>query len=275
MNDTSQQLTIAQADPDAVEIGNLYRRGMLASVPYLSEAGERLYQKKQALGHKKWLPWLEANKDALGFGDPRTAQRLIKARKYGVNVEYDKDEALRINRLVWGNNARGTTGSGHDQWFTPHEHIARARDVMGGIDCDPASEPEAQKIVQAATFYTEADNGLRQPWHGRVWLNWPYSKSEEFAKKLNAEVRAGHVTEAICLTHNYTDTGWFQDQLATICSAICLTRGRVEFIEGDKFSDCTQGQVFSYIGNNTQRFAQVFRSVGRVFFPEEIEPCPR
>jgi hypothetical protein len=46
--------------------------------------------------------------------------------------------------------------------------------------------------------------------------------------------------------------------------AICFTRGRVKFYEGDKIADPTQGQVFSYFGDDVSRFAQVFQAVGFV-----------
>ena len=47
---------------------------------------------------------------------------------------------------------------------------------MGGIDLDPASCAEANKIVQAKQFYSQRDDGLKQPWFGRIWLNPPYGR---------------------------------------------------------------------------------------------------
>ena len=39
-------------------------------------------------------------------------------------------------------------------------------------------------------------------------------------------------TTAIMLTHNYSDTAWFQDA-AALADAICFTRGRVRFVDPD------------------------------------------
>jgi hypothetical protein len=102
-------------------------------------------------------------------------------------------------------------GTGDNQWFTPEQYIEAAREVMGGIDLDPASHPIAQQIVRAARFLTPDDDGLKQEWHGRVWLNPPYSQPliGQFIDKLIVEMAGGRVTEAILLTHNYTDTAWF------------------------------------------------------------------
>ena len=77
---------------------------------------------------------------------------------------------------------------------------------------------------------------------------------------------AGRVTAAILLTHNYTDTSWFHEA-AGLADAICFTRGRVKFYEGDNIAAPTQGQAFSYFGDDTNRFANVFQSVGFVVVP--------
>jgi hypothetical protein len=59
----------------------------------------------------------------------------------------------------------------NDEWFTPAKYIAAARAVLGGIDLDPASNAIAQATVRAGRYYSKDDDGLAQPWHGRVWLN--------------------------------------------------------------------------------------------------------
>ena len=80
---------------------------------------------------------------------------------------------------------------------------------------------------------------------------------------------AGRVTAAIVLTHNYTDTRWFRE-LKSVADAICFTYGRVRFYELDEdgnkdIAPCSQGQAFTYIGNDVERFAKVFEGEGRGF----------
>lgn len=149
-------------------------------------------------------------------------------------------------------------GTGENEWYTPQEYIEAARDCLGTIELDPASSEYAQQTVSAENYYTIEDNGLCQDWHGKVWLNPPYSQPDisHFAEKMASEYEAGNVSEAIMLTHNYTDTGWFH-RAASAASAILLTRGRIGFVnpEGEKASP-TQGQAFFYYGNDVEAFAK-------------------
>jgi hypothetical protein len=67
-------------------------------------------------------------------------------------------------------------GSATNEHPTPVDIVERARSLMGGIDCDPASCAEFNERVRATTFYGIADDGLVQTWHGRVFLNPPGGK---------------------------------------------------------------------------------------------------
>lgn len=57
--------------------------------------------------------------------------------------------------------------------FTPREVVAAARKTLGGIDLDPASCAKANKRIKAKQFFSVEDDGLTQPWRGRVFVNPP------------------------------------------------------------------------------------------------------
>jgi phage N-6-adenine-methyltransferase len=159
-------------------------------------------------------------------------------------------------------------GTGQIEWYTPPEWIEPARAVLGGIDLDPASSEVAQRTVKAKRFFTIDDDGLRQEWHGpRIWLNPPYSRDliPEFVSKLVTEHDAGRVEAAIMLTHNYTDTAWFQ-KAGSRASAICFPRGRMKFLDpdGNRSGTPTQGQALFYFGNNVESFIKHFAPLGLV-----------
>lgn len=156
--------------------------------------------------------------------------------------------------------------SGNNEWYTPAEYIEAAREVMGGIDLDPASNPIANEVVKATKFYTAEDDGLKQEWFGRVWLNPPYAQPllTQFCEKLADSVSKGQVTEACVLVNNATETTWFQ-LLASYTSAICFIRGRVKYWTPDRKTNTPlQGQAIHYIGPNEKRFIKRFSKIGLV-----------
>lgn len=175
---------------------------------------------------------------------------------------------MRAAELQTAANHRAE-GTGDNEWFTPPDYVEAARLVLEDIDLDPATHPQAQQQIKAANFFTKANDGLKQDWHGRVWLNPPYARGEiaAFVEKLVDEITVGHVTSAILLTHSYTDTEWFH-RAASIVQAICFTRGRVKFVD-DTGIICapTQGQAFFYYGPDVDVFEATFSSFGFVVTP--------
>jgi ParB family chromosome partitioning protein len=158
-----------------------------------------------------------------------------------------------------------TQNTGNNEWYTPSEYIEAAREVMGGIDLDPASSEIANRNVKATRCYTEEDNGLEQVWAGRVWMNPPYAQPlmGQFAKKLAEECASGRVTEAVVLVNNATETQWCTD-LVSVSTAVCFPKGRIRFWApggGDK-SAPLQGQAVFYAGNNPSNFIERFVEFG-------------
>jgi phage N-6-adenine-methyltransferase len=197
------------------------------------------------------------------------ARHATKEEQRKIISACDAKEILAAAKAIKNRSQKGTTGTGDNEWYTPEEYLDAARSVLGVFDLDPASSKAAQKLVKAERFYSEEDDGLSQQWNGRVWLNPPYAQPHivNFIAKLLSEIKASNVSEAILLTHNYTDTEWFHTA-ASACRAICFTRGRIKFWNpnGDVAAP-TQGQAFFYFGDNPKKFAEVFASIGVVLLP--------
>jgi hypothetical protein len=239
---------------------------MESVVDYAIQCGQLLIEQKARLKHGEWKPWVEANCE-FSF---RAAQKYMQ-------VSSQKRTAMRFSSLQQAlgyDNRKGNhlaQGTGENEWYTPADYVQLANRVMGDIDLDPASSIEANETVKAEKIYTAEDDGLIQPWHGRIWLNPPYSRDlmPAFVDKLIAEYSAGHVSEAILVSHNNTETKWFQS-LAQVCTAVCFPAKRVKFYRGDDVAAPVNGQVFFYLGNRSDLFATEFGYLGVVMVPTHV-----
>jgi hypothetical protein len=175
-----------------------------------------------------------------------------------------------------------TGSSKSNEWYTPAHIIELAREVLGSIDLDPASSPEANETVKATSYCTAQEDGYSQPWGGKddpitVWLNPPYGKEEgeretnamRWSRKLIIEHDAGHVKAAILLVKAALGYEWFEQLWYDYPT--CLLRKRLSFVRPDGSDDgeAKHATALIYLGEDIDRFRSAFRSIGRVILPEE------
>jgi hypothetical protein len=170
------------------------------------------------------------------------------ARTKALNVELTTAGVLYLARSRQICTALFSSKS--QEWYTPSVYVEAAREVLGGIDLDPAS--------------SAADDGLAQPWAGRVWLNPPYAgQGPRFVAKLIEEYEQGHVTAAVLLVAaTGTSTQWFRLLWGY---TLCFTDHRLNFTRADGFQGSTvHGSIFVYLGPYPHKFAAVFSKFGAV-----------
>lgn len=109
-----------------------------------------------------------------------------------------------------------------DTWFTPKYFF----DALGKFDLDPCTQ-SFRPFDTAAYHYEEdrGDDGLKEKWFGRVWLNPPYGKNTRHW--LNRLREHGN---GIALVFTAFETSWGQDHAKT-ADGIFLLAGRVSFID--------------------------------------------
>jgi hypothetical protein len=185
------------------------------------------------------------------------------------------------------------------EWYTPKPIVEAAREVMGAIDLDPASHAEANEIVQAARFYTEAENGLVLPWFGRIMHNPPGGLVDEFWKKAMAERERYAQLVWVGYSLEQLQTLQVGNDVTPLDFATCFTNRRIAFVENaakkaarivkllakgeapgapaaarkvaaniragkEPPNSPSHSNYISYIGNQAERFRDVFSRFGRV-----------
>ena len=160
------------------------------------------------------------------------------------------------------------TSSETDEWSTPPHYIGLAKQVMGAIDLDPASNALAQQWIEAETYYTIKDNGLMQPWFGRLWLNPPYGNQVRlWTEKALHCYENGAIREGILLVKPAVGSKWYQRLSKQLLR--CEPDERIKFInaQGQTQSSPVHGNTLFYLGKNRERFQAVFSDLGTISVP--------
>jgi hypothetical protein len=122
-------------------------------------------------------------------------------------------------------------------WNTPAYLVEIARSVLGTIDLDPASDAQANLVVQATHYFTVADDGLSQEWAGQVFLNPPGGEVAPFWRKACASFLSQDIESLFWV-------GYSLEQLQTLqrvpaawtpltAHALCIPRTRIAFVENE------------------------------------------
>lgn len=117
-------------------------------------------------------------------------------------------------------------GWSSDDWATPASLVRELETEFGDFSLDPCCHPATAK---AKRFYTREDDGLAQPWFGRVFLNPPYSGPRPWLERAVSATKIGEAELVVALLPAAVDTGWFHDVVLPHAELRWL-RGRVRFI---------------------------------------------
>jgi hypothetical protein len=164
-----------------------------------------------------------------------------------------------------------------DLWFTPCYILEMARQVLGSIDLDPASDARANEDVKASAYITESQCGLSTPWRaGSVWLNPPggkignRSRTGLFWERLMAHRSSGVMTHALFMAFSAEALQNTQGRAHPPMMAFpfCIPAKRIKFVSrGVEKCQPSHSNAIVYVPgtiDKTETFKDVFSSIGCV-----------
>lgn len=120
---------------------------------------------------------------------------------------------------VW-QHARAADGK--DEWLTPPEIIKS----LGVFDLDPCA-PVKRPWDMAKTHFTVENDGLKQEWFGRVFMNPPYSRDvlPTWLSRMSMQ------NNGIALIFARTETAAFDEYVWNAADSVLFLKGRLHFYD--------------------------------------------
>lgn len=219
-----------------------------------------------------------SEKQARALSPLRDDPDALRGAWQEAHERYDKPTAEDVREVVteWREPATEPpavhqllTSSASVEWFTPGRYIEVVRELLGGIDLDPASCEQANRIVGAGRYFTEADDGFTKPWLARsVFLNPPYSRRDGesnqslWSARLLFDYQQGNVKEAVLLVNAVPAERWWRPLWDF---PVCFPDHRIRFYSPDgEPQSPTHSNAFVYLGPQIDRFIDLFSAVGVV-----------
>jgi site-specific DNA-methyltransferase (adenine-specific) len=114
------------------------------------------------------------------------------------------------------------------EWRTDPVVFADLSAKYGPFDLDPCATSENAKCPR---YFTKEDDGLSQPWTGRVFVNPPYGRSLAAWMRKAWESSRTTAELVVCLVPARVDTHWFHDYACR--GEVTFLRGRLKFGAGE------------------------------------------
>ena len=115
-----------------------------------------------------------------------------------------------------------------DDYWTP-SWIFEAMGIR--FDLDVCAPPGGIPWIPADRYFTKADDGLAQPWEGRVWMNPPFSAPRPWVDRF-----LGH-RNGVALVP-IPKSGWFESVWNDVDAAIAMDGTRLsKFYRSNKCTD--------------------------------------
>lgn len=167
-----------------------------------------------------------------------------------------------------------------DLWYTPRSIITRVRNVLGAIELDPASDPIANRRVEAKCILTRDTDGLETPWPPArtVFCNPPGGKTRNRSNVALFWQRMMEYRE-VCPTFDHgiflafsieaLQTTQGKGVLSMLAFPLCVPARRIAFdTQCDWESKApSHANVIVYVPgrvNVPERFQHAFESLGQV-----------
>jgi len=155
-----------------------------------------------------------------------------------------------------------TTGNRTDKWNTPTNFVGDVIKFFGKIDLDPCCNDKDNPNVPANKYYDESDDGLSHKWHGKVFMNHPYSNSKEWIPYAVSQYQQGNAKELVLLIKLDVSTKWWKS---------CCNYPWIAINKRMKFGDGKGASPFQsaiiYLGDNLTHFNEVFGKYGTLYVP--------
>ena len=129
----------------------------------------------------------------------------------------------RVEALEKKKKGHAFFSSASVEWATPWT-LFNELDAEFAFTLDVCATEDNAKCQR---FYSPAEDGLRQEWHGTCWMNPPYGRTiGEWVAKAHESAKSDD-TLVVCLLPARTDTRWWHDHV--MGAEQRFLKGRVRF----------------------------------------------